>query len=99
MIFFSADHSFIRITGENLMKAVVSLVGISPDLTEPAFQQELDSLMDARPKLNVKGVRAKAGFSVGCAHGRLDAPDSLRKLFAAADERMCRVKRGKGRAG
>ena len=60
---------------------------IVPDITEAAFGEKLDAMTERRV--------GDASFSVGFVHGKPDDPEHLRRLIAAADERMYQAKRDK----
>lgn len=64
--------------------------------TEEEFNKKLGAMMQKKPVIKEEdGTVINVDYSVGCVHGVFDEEHSLRSLFAEADERMYKIKRGK----
>ena len=71
---------------------------ILPDLSEEAFLEKLNTLMDNRPALEKDGNSSQVGLSAGYVHTVLNETHVLRDLFSEADQKMYKAKRDKLRS-
>lgn len=68
---------------------------ICPNRGEPALRAKLDELIDRRPSQEVGAWTVRVDYSYGYASAFIHQRDDLRGLFAAADQRMYRMKNSK----
>ena len=71
---------------------------IDPTSSEEEFNEKLGFVMKNRPLVERGGESSRVGFSAGYVHTVLDDEHDLRDLFAEADQRMYKEKRGKLRS-